>query len=101
MTKITAIGQKWGHITTVEVSMERKGQEIKVLFNGKEEPCLLSELETALVMAPPMANCYQPPTDSMLAYYNALSTCFFEKMNDIKVKGRLEQIPTYNEATVY
>ena len=101
MTKITAIGQKWGHRTTVEVSRERKGQEIKILFNGKEEPCLLSELETALDMAPLMANCYQPPKDSMLAYYNALSACFFEKMENIEVKGRMEQIPTYKAATVY
>ena len=101
MTKITAIGQKWGHRTTVQVSRERKGQEIKILFNGKDEPCLLSELETALDMAPLMANCYQPPKDSMLAYYNALSACLFEKMENIEVKGQIEQIPTYKEVVVY
>lgn len=93
MTKITAIGRKWGHKTTVEVTRERKGQEIKILFNGKEEPCLIREMEMALDVAPYMANDYQPSKDSMLAYYNALSHSFFEKVERVDVKGRIETIP--------
>ena len=101
MTKITAIGRKWGQETTVEVTREKKGHEIKILFNGKEEPCLLSEIEMALDMAPYMANDYQPPKDSMLAYYNALSHSFFEKVESVDVKGRIEKIPTTKGLEVY
>lgn len=95
MTKITAIGQKWGKKLTVEVTRERKGEKIKILFNGKEEPYLVGEMETAILMAPYMANCYTPPKDSMLAYYNALSNSFYEKVESVDVKGRIEQIPTH------
>ena len=101
MTKITAIGRKWGHETIVEVTREKKGQEIKILFNGKEEPCLLAEIKLALDIAPYMANDYQPPKDSMLAYYNALSHSFFEKVENVDVKGRMEKIPTIKGVEVY
>lgn len=94
MTKITAIGQKWGKPLTTEVTRERKGEEIIVLFNGEKAPSLESELEAAILMAPYMANCYTPPKDSMLAYYNALNHSFYEKVESVDVKGRIETIPT-------
>ena len=45
-------------------------------------------------MAPYMANCYTPQKDSMLAYYNALNHSFYEKVESVDVKGRIETIPT-------
>lgn len=94
MTKITAIGQKWGKPLTTEVTRERKGEEISVLFNGKKAPSLEEELESAILMAPYMANCYTPPKDNMRAYYNALNHSFYEKVESVDVKGQIETIPT-------
>ncbi len=93
MTTITATGTRKGKFLVVVISRLKKGAEISILFNGKQDRVMASALEDAILTAPNMANCYTPPRGSLLSYYNALENSFFDIVERVNVKGRIETIP--------
>lgn len=99
MAKIVAVGTLWGQEITTTV--DDSGGSKKILFNGKENPALLHDLEVMASLAPAMANGYEPEAGTMLAYYNSLSTNFYNELKKIDVEGELEEIPTYEGANLY
>jgi len=99
MAKIVAVGTLWGQEITTTVTND--DGTTKVLFDGKENRGLLHDLNAMVDLAPTMANGYRPETGTMLAYYNSLSTNFYNKLKKIDVEGELETIPTYEGANEY
>lgn len=99
MAKIVAVGTLWGQEITTTVTND--DGSTKVLFDGKENRVLLRDLDAMTRLAPTMANGYSPEAGTMLAYYNSLSTNFYNKLKKIEVKGELEEIPTYEGANLY
>lgn len=99
MAKIVAVGTLWGQEITTTVKND--DGSTKVLFDGKENRVLLRDLDAMVSLAPTMANGYRPEAGTMLAYYNSLSTNFYNKLKKIEVEGELEEIPTYEGANLY
>lgn len=99
MAKIVAVGILWGQEITTTVTND--DGSTKVLFDGKENRVLLRDLDAMTHLAPTMANGYSPEAGTMLAYYNSLSTNFYNKLKKIEVEGELEEIPTYEGANLY
>jgi hypothetical protein len=88
MSKITAKGDG------VTITIEEKGGNITVLFNGAEDEMLLDELKNIAVNSPPMGGTFYPEPGTMLSYYNALRSDFFSNLlTDISVDGDIGEIP--------
>lgn len=87
MSKITAKGDG------MTVTIEEQAGAIHIMFDGEENEFMLSKLNDDVDYAPPMGGTFYPHPGSMLAYFNALNTVFFNKLTSLEVEGDIGEIP--------
>lgn len=86
----TIIAKGDGMTVTVE---EHEGS-IRIVFDGEENKFMLGKLNDDVEYSPPMGGTFYPQPGTMLAYYNALNTVFFNKLTSLEVDGDIGEIPS-------
>jgi len=98
-SRITARGTRWGNNYEVSVTQD-ENDIITVLFNGHEQDILRKGLEKESEFTPPMANNYHPEPGTMLAFYYAFETSYFDELESLHVEGDIGTIP-YEDGVLY
>lgn len=98
MGKIIASGIYCGNRITVEAVVE--DGTLLILMDEKEVPDLQNRFDELVKVQPAMGGTYFPDEDSLLAAYNVLQNTFFDKLENIIVKGDIGEIPN-EENTIY
>lgn len=75
------------------VTVEEHEDSIIILFDGEENDFMIGKLNDDAEYAPPMGGTFYPKPGSMLAYFNALNTVFFNKLTSLEVDGDIGEIP--------
>ena len=88
MSKITAKGDG------MTVTVEEQDGSIRILFDGEESEFMLGKLNDDVEYSPPMGGTFYPQPGTMLAYYNALNTVFFDKLTSLEVDGDIGEMPS-------
>ena len=91
MGKIIASGIYCGNRITVEAVVE--DGTLLILMDEKEVPDLQNRFDELVKVQPAMGGTYFPDEDSLLAAYNVLQNTFFDKLENIIVKGNIGEIP--------
>lgn len=91
MGKVIASGIYCGNRITVEAVVE--DGTLLILMDEKEVPDLQNRFDELVKVQPAMGGTYFPDEDSLLAAYNVLQNTFFDKLENIIVKGDIGEIP--------
>ena len=91
MGKVIASGIYCGNKITVEAVVE--DGTLVILMNEKEVPDIQKRFDELIKVQPAMGGTYFPDEDSLLAAYNVLQHTFFDELENIIVKGSIDEIP--------
>lgn len=98
MTTVKAIGFLNDKKLNIVCSGENNSPIITC--NGKKDNHIVTLLNMAIKIAPPIANNFYYTEPSISAYYHVLNTVFFDHLESIIVKGEIEPIP-WEEGLIY
>jgi len=104
MSKVIATGMVCGKRHTFEATLVDGALHVECKtkkLTEEEQKTLMRVLLKCIRSAPPIAETYVPPENSLSAAYNGFNNRFFPNDDyEVKVEGELEEIP-YEEGVIY